>query len=305
MPCAVGLAAALSASMEMLQVYVPGRTCSLLDVVCNVTGAAAGAMAAAAWLAGPADRHSRREWAIETKRETGAVVLLACWAGFQWYPFFPALNRTRLHAALGVLFQAHRFQLVEIFASGAEWLAAAVLLGACVPGLPEEWMAFAVAGCLVGLVVQGRVLTAEEVIGAALGLWLWLIVRKGRRLRLAAGMLAAAIVLRELAPFHLTHFPAPFGWMPFVASMGADRQAALIVLLRKAFDYGAVIWLLHRLEVRYWIAGSAVAAALLAGEWLQRYLPGRTPESTDALLAVILAGVLGVLSRRESWQYNL
>ena len=36
------IALGLSASMEMLQIYDPGRTCSLFDVFCNVSGAAAG-----------------------------------------------------------------------------------------------------------------------------------------------------------------------------------------------------------------------------------------------------------------------
>jgi VanZ family protein len=41
---------------------------------------------------------------------------------------------------------------------------------------------------------------------------------------------------------------------------------------------------------------TAVAAAALLGlEWVQMYLPGRTPEVTDALLAVLMGVLLWLL----------
>src|SRR4051812_50041072 len=43
---AVLLGGSLSACMEMLQIFDRSRTCSLLDVACNLAGAAAGAIAA-------------------------------------------------------------------------------------------------------------------------------------------------------------------------------------------------------------------------------------------------------------------
>jgi hypothetical protein len=98
--------------------------------------------------------------------------------------------------------------------------------------------------------------------------------------------MAAAIVLRELAPFEFAAKPHAFSWVPFAATFGADRMPAVLVMFRKAFDYGAMVWLLRAKGVVR--AGIAVAAALLAMEWAQRYLPGRQAEVTDSVLALLM-----------------
>ena len=306
MPGAVALATALSATMEMLQIYGPGRDCNLLDVVCNTIGGAAGALAVAAWRA----ELERRMAGIEEmprRRNAGAILLLTLWAGYQWYPFFPALGRTSLAAAVSALFHAHQFRPVELWDGTAEWFAAAVLLESCWPEVEWSAMALFLAACMARLLIHGRGLTAEEVAGAAAALWLWLASRKQRRPALASGMLGVAILLRELEPFRFTSSPAPFGWIPFAASITADRQAALITLCRKAFDYGGILWLFHRRGVRYRISGPVLAGALLAAEWLQRYIPGHIPETADPVLAAILAGILGALASRDDihWQAEL
>jgi len=51
------------------------------------------------------------------------------------------------------------------------------------------------------------------------------------------------------------------------------------------------------------VAGGALAAALFLLEMVQRYLPGRTPEITDALIAVAMTAALwAVRERREHGQ---
>jgi hypothetical protein len=44
--------------------------------------------------------------------------------------------------------------------------------------------------------------------------------------------------------------------------------------------------------------GIAVAVMLGGVEWIQRYLPGRTPEITDPLLAILLALFMWLLEQR-------
>jgi hypothetical protein len=73
---------------------------------------------------------------------------------------------------------------------------------------------------------------------------------------------------------------------------------AALVLLRKAFEYGSLVWLLRASGMRYWSAGIWVAAGLLLLETLQRYMPNRQPEITDALLAGVLALILWGSERR-------
>ena len=66
--------------------------------------------------------------------------------------------------------------------------------------------------------------------------------------------------------------------------------------MRKAFDYGAMVWLLRLGGLRYSRAATLVAATLAICEGARRYLPGRSPELTNPLLALIMALVLWGLS---------
>ena len=72
------------------------------------------------------------------------------------------------------------------------------------------------------------------------------------------------------------------------------------MLLRKAFEYGTLVWLLRASGLRYWIAGVWVSAGLLLLEMAQRYLPNRQPEVTDACIAAILTCILWGSERRAS-----
>jgi len=296
---AVLLATGLSASMEMLQVYVPGRTCSLLDLVTNTVGGMAGGLAG--WV-------FRRDWEKRLQAvgragalagDAGAAILLAGWVGYQLYPFFPLLSRTRLRWAVGILLHGAPIQPVEVWANAAEWFAATVLLEACLWRWRWGWPLVGMGCSVARLVMASRTLAGEEVLGAALGLALWSVMKEGWRPAAGAWWLGSAILLRELAPFRLADFPAPFWWIPFAASFNAERQAGLLVMLRKAFDYGALIWLLAWRGAGRWRAGAAVAAALLVCEWAQRYLAGRTAETTDSVLAMLMAGILGMAARQR------
>ena len=81
-------------------------------------------------------------------------------------------------------------------------------------------------------------------------------------------------------------------WIPFAATLNSERLNAALVLFRKAFEYGTMVWLLRASGLRYWTAGLSVAAGLTLLETVQRYLPNRQPEITDAVLAAILTCIL-------------
>jgi VanZ family protein len=80
----------------------------------------------------------------------------------------------------------------------------------------------------------------------------------------------------------------------------ADRQLGLAELLRKMFVYGSAIWLLRTSGVALTIAAVGVATALGAIEIVQRYLPGRTAEITDPLLALGIAYALSLAARTRA-----
>jgi len=287
-------AMALSASIEMLQVYVPGRVCSLADVVCNTCGAGAGAALLLAL------GHSRAgRYRISVSWALPALLLLILFAGYQFSPIFPVLSLTRLHNALRQFVDASRFSLTEAWCYGAEWFAAMTVLRAVIspgPGLlqvlrPQVLLLF----LPMRLVVAGRSETLDEVLGAVLAAILWSILSNRIRLRAGVGLMAGALLLRELAPFHFSSTPSPFNWIPFVPTLASEPEDALPVLLHKAFDYGAMVWLLAESGMSYVRAGMCVAAVLAVLEAVQRYLPGRTPETTDAVLTLLMMVILSTV----------
>jgi len=286
---------ALSLSMELLQNYVPGRVTSLSDLATNTLGAAAGALLALVFapeIVPPLYSQARRA-------SQGAALLVACWGAYQLYPFFPIFSSTRFEQVLHTLIATRALSPVATWAAAAEWLAAALALEAVFGRLRTSWLAGAMLLSGLRIFMPSRSPAPEEVAGAALALAAWEILPSKRRLPLGVWMALSAILLVELAPFHFTRHAAPFSWVPLGASFENERWGALVILLRKAFLYGSAIWLLVRSRVAYPVAGSALAASLLVLEMVQRYLPGRTPEITDALIAVVMTAALWALRDRR------
>jgi VanZ family protein len=103
-----------------------------------------------------------------------------------------------------------------------------------------------------------------------------------------------------LSPFRFAETPTSFSWIPFAATLESSRLIATVILLRKAFEYGALVWLFRTQGISYARAAVAVAGSLALLEAIQRYLPGRTPEITESVLALLMALVLWLLSSRAT-----
>jgi VanZ family protein len=290
----VGSGLVLSASIEMLQIFDSSRTCSLLDVACNLAGTVGGVCAALVFgqeIHGITRRHKGDRGA------GGALMLAGCWAGYQLYPFIPLFSRGRLGANVA-RFLATPISLVEVFAGAAEWFAFALVMRAVAGRLKAPWLLLAMFCLPLRLLITERTLAPAELIGAGLAMLAWTYPAEGPRVRAAAGALAAAIVLRELSPFEFTAQARAMSWIPFAATLDGERLNAALVLLRKSFEYGALVWLLRASGLRYWSAGVWVGSALVLLETAQRYLPNRQPEITDAVIAGMLACILWSSERR-------
>lgn len=275
----------LSGSMEMLQVYVPGRDCSLADLVSNTCGTLAGA--AAALLFAPAsDRAAHRRG---RRTPLSPLVLLIPWTCAQLYPFFPALSRTHLRNTLLAVLAPIAFSPADILTVAAGWFAAAVLLEALFGRFKPLWFLAALLCLPLRGIIATRTLHLEEVCGGAIALALWTVLPTAHRLRFALALMAAAIVVSELAPLRFSATAAHFSWIPFGATMASARESGLIVFCRKLFDYGSLLWLANRCGISYAAGAAVLAPALLVMEFAQRYMPGRIPEITDSVMAILMA----------------
>jgi VanZ family protein len=291
----------LSASVEMLQIFDSTRTCSLLDVACNFVGTVTGIGVALIF---------RREIFTITQRRTGhrgaagALLLACCWLGYQLYPFVPRFSRGYLRASIAHLL-ATPVSPVEVCAAAAEWFAFALVMRAVAGRLKAPWLLLFMLCLPLRLLIMERTLAPAELLGAALAMLAWTWPAKTSRVRAGAGILAAAIVLRELAPFTFTAPARSMSWIPFAATLNSERLNATLVLLRKVFEYGTLLWLLRASGLRYWTAGASVAAGLMLLEAAQLYLPNRQAEVTDAVLAIILACILWCSERTVTQTNNI
>jgi VanZ family protein len=294
---AIALAFGVSLSMELLQVYEPQRDPSSLDVLTNVIGGAAGALMAIA-----GERRIRGLMKTPQRGSVAAVaILLAAWALQEFYPLFPDIGRAHLYDSLNALLHTRHLPLVETWLGVAEWFAVGLALQSVFAQMRTAWLAALMLIALgAQLAVAGRILSIDEVIAAAIALALWHISRHALRARWCAWLLGSAILLRELQPFYFLSVPQAFSWIPFAATLEAGRDSALIVIARKAFDYGALVFALRVAGWPWLRAGFAVALLLAATEAIQTYLPGRTPEITDPLLALIMMTVLILAAPRKA-----
>jgi VanZ family protein len=281
----VAFSGLLSLSVEILQQFtIAGRSSSLRDVACNGLGALLGAVLAAVT---PPIRSSKSivgSWP--------AVTLLAFWCIWQGSPFFPYFRLSKLRQSLVPLHGAADIPVL------AEYLAAGLILpwiaGIAIPR--RRWMATAIcAAFLLGrLFWSGQVLPLAAVLGFTAGLAASLAIRNP-----PVYLLLSYLLYRQLAPFTFSAAASGFGWIPFEWLVTGDRDSAVRILASKLFWYGALIWQLTQSGVRWAVSSFAVIAILLVTEWIQRWLPGRTPELTDPALAAIAAAIQRAQSGRN------
>ena len=292
----------LSASIEMAQLFDAARDCSLWDVACNAAGGAVGMLLGAAFPKAISEALQEAGAAVRFRR-LEVEALLYLWAGYQIFPFFPELSQGALQGKLAALSSTAGWPARDFFEGLAGWLALAALIE-CRFGRERalRMLAIALFTIPLKLLIAHRTATASEVAGALAVIGAWVFLRRLERPMLAAGLLAtAALAAAGLVPFRWSAEPQRFTWIPFLPMLRSSWESAFLILLRKSFLYGAAVWLLHedQQDPHPRMGRPLMVAAMLAlVEAIQVHLPGRTPEVTDPLLALIVGFSLVLLERR-------
>ena len=285
------LAAILSVSIELIQFYDALRITSLVDVATNILGSAFGIL-----LALPVAQHAKQASKIRSQ-QPGALLLLGCFAMAMLFPLLPDLSHTHLNGKLITFFNSP-FSLPAMLALFVGWLLAArMLVAAFGESSPVMFP-------LLGLFLPARFLVAGvtadwQYWASFLASWLvWIAIFSGhRRDRFLAVLALAAVLLTGLAPFRFSAHASYFEWVPFRALFRTEWETGFALFLRKAFQYGCAVWLLRESGVKLRNAALLVAGILAALEAIQIYLPNHAAESTDPLLALVMAWLLHRLAR--------
>ncbi len=219
---AVAGAAALSLVLEAGQSYLPARVATNLDVLCNVSGAALGALLGLQFAplsaGGPLERWRAAAFLAGAGIDFG-LVLIALWLFIQLNPaallFGAGDLRDFLAPPEGRARRPEFFVSIEAFTTAANLVAVGLLLSAlAAPGRPVRAMllglvlaALAVKTAALAILMRAENVLAWLTHGAQLGLVVGvaaalvaLAAPRTARLALAAVLLMAATVLVNLSP---------------------------------------------------------------------------------------------------------
>jgi hypothetical protein len=211
------------------------------------------------------------------------------WIAFLLFPLFPVTSLYVLRAKLAVLLDASWPDPIAITSAALSWFAAGRLLDAAGFRRVPESLVTILLLLPVQILIVNLQPTPAVIAGAAIGAVAFCIWGESRAIkRPLGGIFLGLLLARGLVPFHLLAAPQDFTWIPFGASLASTWQAAIQILIGKAFYYATAIWLLRAGGMRMRNATMLVALVLAAIEAAQRYLPGRTPEVTDPIMAILL-----------------
>jgi VanZ family protein len=290
--------ATLSLAMESLQYWVPVRYPSLIDLLNNTISTAAGALLGIAF-----SSRSRRAFNALSDMGLGhpssALFLLILWFASFFSPGdwgrFATFSRIRIafHSPLlppGLLFNAF-----------AQWCVIGAILAAALTRKRAAG-ALALMATLTPLrfAIPGQQPHFWEFVAAASAVAIWLLpFDRLIEARWLAILACAGIVVEELRPWHFAARAGHFGWIPFVSLFESPIAATgLVILFSKAAVYGSAVWIVARAGFGLRRSAIAVAALLLALETTQLFLPSRTAETTDPLLALIIGLIMLRIERK-------
>jgi hypothetical protein len=221
-------------------------------------------------------------------------LLLSCWLGYQLFPLFPVWGRTNVMHRLAALGPLSAVSLVATLVVFAEWLTVACLVESIRKKRTIGLLALLLLLVPARLILASRTLAWPDILGAAAAYAVWLCLPRLWVRRAVPVLLTGALILSELSPFHFAGH-TNFSWVPFRGFILTDWELSFVLLFRKSFWYGSVLWL-WRASGRSLAWTTALAAAsLFVLERMQMYLPGRTPDITDAVLAVLMGLLLWLL----------
>ena len=304
----VVIGTALSASIEMIQLFVPSRVTSALDLVNNIGGTVIGVFLGV-MLEDFVDRRVRgATQTISRQADRSALSLLACWAVWLLFPLMPITGHTPIFWKFEIFLKAPVMDLVPFISALIAWFVVGSLMRA--GGIKSARLLGLLSVLFIPaeLFIVSRQPSPAALVGAVVGAlsysFFWPRRRDGRPMFriVQAWAFLGVIVVRGLAPFTFVSEAFPFSFVPFAGFLGADWQTGVQLIAEKFFWYGTAAWLLRASGLRLLNATGIVAVILLVIEIAQTHLPGRTAEITDPLWGIVAGWSIFILGSGRAAQ---
>ncbi len=280
----IAIGAGLSFFVELLQYYDTGRDTEATDFYANTLGTAIGA--GIGWFFGQNFR-----WPLlrEISANRVPALLLAAWLGYRLYPYVPTIDLHKYWTALKPVFLYPKLSPYSLLRHVAIWLAICVMIEKIAGddrarGLIKRFALFLVFSCV--LVISTHV-TLAQIVGIVVAFGIWrLLPTWGMRIAVAGAAMGIYVVAFRLDPFTFSDVAGHYSWVPFLSFMQGSIDIDVRSFFEKFFLYGGLIWLLAEGGMAMRPATMLVAAIVLGASFAEVYIPGRSAEVTDAILAL-------------------
>lgn len=295
----------LSFFMESIQLFLPARSSSLVDLLLNMLSTLLGALAYY-WLRENAGfgkwlREWQQGYVCEGRTADIGLMLFAAWVGTQLAPFVPSLDVGDVKNGLKPLWLTlHDFSRFNCYRM-ATYALNIVSLGAALLLIMNHRcrvvFSLAVSCGMVlcfKIFVAGRQLSLEALagLGFAVGLLLFLQRLPRGGLFLSGGIsVALAYIADELRPdmSQAVAFHA-FNWVPFSSQMG-ENVSGIGSILEGIWPFSmlgffVISYFGHGRKMLVVTTGAALAVAVFALEYAQTSILGRYPDITSVILAI-------------------
>lgn len=294
----------LSLSMEYLQAYDPGRVPSFMDLYLNTAGAACGGLLAQTLRddtrLGRYVHLLRHRFFLPGPVVNLGLIALCLWVLAQLSPLVPSLDMSSLRAGIKPLVYTlsgrrplHIDQLL-VYLSAVTGLVL-LMRSLLKPGRRQGLLLalFFLGILFLKVPIVSRQLSMEAllgVVGALLLASLLAHLAPRKQWYCAVVLILLAVMIDELRPEAGNALQA-FNWIPLREQLN-NVLLGLADILATSWPFLALAYLAHRLAPRIRthavvFIGLVLFALMFALEWRQQYIPGRSADITDALIALL------------------
>jgi hypothetical protein len=281
--------AAFSFSIEVAQSYLPARVPSLIDLVLNTAGTLLGAIAGAMWRGLSALLRLPPQDA-EQRRTPDALLLLLLWLAWRLAPFVPHFDLTKLKSALWPLAYPHIEPQSTLLYLTCWLIVTQALLRLVSRQKVLEALLTLIAVVMVGrLVVASQSFVPSELVAFVLLLPALILLTRlhtGPRHLLLFIAMGSVVYFEMMVPAEASNQGQSFDWLPFITWFDAGMPIDWVILFKKLFLFGALVWLFTEAGAPRGIAAVIVTTLVTMIQIIQQYLPDHAGTLTDPLLAL-------------------
>jgi glycopeptide antibiotics resistance protein len=290
------LGALLSFTVEYLQQLTFNRVSSALDLALNTISTMIGACIGRIF---QIDEIHVPQIVKPNSPHAIPVFLIGLWFAFHAIPFIPNIGIYKLtHRILELSEMQYTLNGV------AFWVAGYLIVFLALRALIREnlfWWALIIltsTSLIARLIFLNQHLSVDECLGL-IGAFILIVCTIKIPLALLAKpafhLIWILLLIAALGPFTFTDNAQSFHWIPFAGFLEAGSEHGYVSFILKLYIYTGTFWLAVLGGMRLKNAVIILLYVTTLSEYLQRYLPGRTPEITELLMVLISALVVLVM----------